>query len=271
MNDQDQNSLLQKAKFLNSIGKFKDVIDLLTHKTLKDCNDVSLYLQRGLAHLNLNILNFCIIDANNALKLDIHCGRAFFLRAAAYTRKKEYSKAFDDILQVKEILPNIEDSGELFHELESLYLEIHYNIGEEFLRIADFNNALKYYDIVLDHKSPSLELELEIKEKAARCCYAIAQDVLIGNDLVLSLKFFDRAVDLAPNNVMYYYWRGHVNERLGNIKKSLNDYRYCLVINKEHDEFNKTLNEKIIELVKKTSKIDTDERDEGVSLTVSTV
>jgi serine/threonine-protein kinase len=184
------------------------------------------YLNRGLAHFELEDYQTAMNDYNQALQINPNRADIYFNRGLSRIALGEYQEAISDFNQALKLNP--EDA--------QIYLNrgyIRMQLGDHWGSIEDFDQALRLEPsaakVFFNQMTDTLNDELSaIEDKNQQ----LAQGLIIrGNlryelgDYQAALEAFTQALSLDPNNIEAYNRRSTVRSALGDYQGAIDDLK----------------------------------------------
>ena len=211
----------------------------------------------GLAEINLVLQKYdkSMDLVNEALKIDEHLYKGYFLKGYIYKETGDTSKAISSFQTTVEVNPNYFPG---FMELGVMNQNKDNGISLDY-----YNTALKLKPndpealtdkalYLQEHKAPRKAMGIYKKLLASDSSNTIAWYntgyVYLGklNMPDSALPYFEKACQLYPKYFEAFYNKGLCNEKLGHKKEAIADYKKSLQINPQYDLAAKGL-ERLIE------------------------
>lgn len=191
------------------------------------------YLARARLNLSFNRRVNILEDLNLAIELDPTFGGAYLERAAYWVRAADYQQASEDLQVVRDLLPEsalgyliqaqvdlgLGDSQDALQNAFQAYqrditlLPAYLVLGRAYLVNEQPEKAVEYLNVYMLY---------EKEDPEAWTLLGRAQFHL-GEDFVAALEAFDTAIDLDPEFVEAYLYRGLTNLALDQGQDAVND------------------------------------------------
>lgn len=232
------NVLMGKNDFQQAVQKYTEAI-------ASSPSIAVIYVNRGLAYLQLSNLQEALSDAEKALTLletgqnpPVHSALAYQVKGMVFQNQKNYKVALECFSKAIEIDPR---NGKLWNSRGGIY----FNTKEYDKALKDFDKAIELDNSLAMFYSNRASIKLELKDvDAALLDLNEALKLDDANPLVYytrgnaysklskldeALKDYDRAISLRPTSA-YYYGRGRIYLVLGKYELSVKDNSEALLL-----------------------------------------
>ena len=175
-----------------------------TQAITQDPNYTDAYLARGKAYWQKGQKDLALADYEEALKLDAKNGEAYYRRAVLFFERGKTEAALEDVNRAIAIYPTYQDAY-LLRAYIYLYKKEAYQLA-----IDDYNRlaGLRPDDARVYGERGSAYNKLNKNE--------------------LALADLNKAIQLQPQEVFFYYGRSHIYGCQGRYAESIADSRYCM-------------------------------------------
>lgn len=180
---------IEKAVTASIASKYNVAHDFLEESRTLSGEYESTLFKLGKNYVRRKMHNEAINSLTRAIELNSEDSDYYYWRSKAYTYEKEYEKAKDDILYAYELKPYSETIIERRIYLSDVLNSEAYKLRKKYL--AD--EALEKY---------SLALELNLDNDSIY--YGLAQAYILKHDLTSALSNIKIAIEIAPNNIDHY-------------------------------------------------------------------
>jgi tetratricopeptide (TPR) repeat protein len=161
----------------------------------------------------------CISCLNDYIKTNPE-SEAIKMRGMAYYYTKQYEEAAKDFTV---FLKNNTTNRVIFYQRGLTYE----NLGKAKEAEADFDKSCEFgYDKACNHISTALGTGVEggVENRTAQDWFKIASDFVGKGDYENAVSFFNRTIELDPNMVDAYLFRGLAYRNLKKYKEAMEDY-----------------------------------------------
>jgi tetratricopeptide (TPR) repeat protein len=218
----------QQGLELAEIGNYPEAITKFTQAIAIDPQLADAYYHRGLAHFATERFDMAIADYNSSLNLDSRQIEVYFNRAAALLATNDIQGSSIDLQAILTLDPH--------------YVRAYKLWGKIYLRLGEFDRAIKYYKT-----AGKIYLDRQDKENCRLCIARIRQIEQqkiaarggITNDVFLQQvrqkiqqgKFGEALADcnwllhLDAYDPQAYYYRGNIGIQLGEYAQAKIDLR----------------------------------------------
>ncbi len=158
------------------------------------------YIQRAKYYLDREMFQKALADAHRAVNLLPHSHLAHLYRAQAFLALGQPQKAYQD--------------GDIALETDINHVPTYLTMGRIYLALNDPQTAfsmLRKYGEYADEKSAQFYSSLG------------AATYLSGRDRETALQLLDRSIDMDPDLVMAYLYRGLINLELEQVERAIED------------------------------------------------
>jgi tetratricopeptide (TPR) repeat protein len=218
--EMNTNDFSKKAEELFNMGKFEDVITLLTDKVLETQKEAELYLWRGNTWYYKEDYDNAIADYDKVIEINPNFTDVYYNRGLAWFAKKEYDKAIEDYTKVIDLKPD--------------YADVYYtDRGNAWMAKKKYDNAIADYTEAIN-KNPAFE--------NAYYCRGLAKKEK-NVDPKESKLDFEKYLELTivKNEIWAKYAKYYIEELdekikdpdLSSIKEVINDIKDKLLIKEE--------------------------------------
>ncbi|WP_088894778.1 tetratricopeptide repeat protein [Leptolyngbya ohadii] len=176
-----------------ALENYPAALEDLNHALQLDANYVDAYLNRAVVYLEMKLYQEAIQDCDRTLQLDDHSLAAYFLRSQSKFILGLHQEVIQDCDRALQL--DVDSEFVLFYYIKGsalLFLGQYRSALNEFLeefRLTPEPSSVQYYRIAL------VQYWLRMDDEA------------IAN--------FDRAIELEPQSIVAYYYRGSLRLRMG--------------------------------------------------------
>jgi len=273
---------IKKARFLSDMGQSEQALQTLEHAYILDNQEIEMHLLKaeifaGMQRYNesIEILNNCLVFADNFEKLDILCSLAdihesfFAPRQAFEALKKALYIAPGNIEILERInfcvddLKNFEESINLHKEiidLEPYSYHAWFNLGQAYAAIKLFEKAIDAYSYCLAIKenfyhglmesgecfyelkqySKALEFYLDaakIERPDEDLNYSIGFTHYHLGNLGKAIYYFKKTISIDPTFQDAYFQLGRINQQQGLHEVALKCYKKAINFEEDNVEY----------------------------------
>lgn len=176
-----------------------DLNHLLKIPLLDAATKAEAYTARGEISRDQNDLNAAMADYNAAIRAAPDGAQAYYDRGLIYLAQGEYDKSLKDLNQVASIAPK--------------YIPTYYYLGVLNNQAKQYADAVKHFDTYLQAVTDNFQ------------AYAGRADAYIQQEMYQQgLADLNQALKVEPRAANLYLQRGMVQQKLGAVQASANDY-----------------------------------------------
>ena len=203
--------LKEGAIVLSKLEDFEAAIENYNKLIELDPSNTDAFLNRG--NFKMKILDYkgAIDDFSSAISLDDQLAEAYFNRGKSYGNTKVFEKAIDDFSKASELNYKVSSAN--------------YNSGLASLQLNQPDKAKKYLNNCIKSDSES--------KHSANAYHLLGVMEMMQNRNEKALSYFNRSLELDPENIDAYYNRGIAYGLLLKPQEALNDLNKCLHLGKK--------------------------------------
>jgi tetratricopeptide (TPR) repeat protein len=218
---------VSKSTLLSNSGDYSAALQHLDHSLQLDPTLVVAWMSRGTVNANLENYLAALEDFNHALQIDENYVDAYLNRAVVYLKMKSYQEAIQDCdraLQIddhslaayflrsqikfvlglhQEVIQDCDRALQL--DIDSEFVLFHYIKGSALLFLGQYRSALNAF---LEEFRLTAEPSSTLYYRIALVQYWLRMD----NE---AIAHFDRSLELEPQAIVTYYYRGNLRLRMG--------------------------------------------------------
>jgi len=206
---------LAELNLLIANKEYSQALDKVSTLLGRNLDNIELLFKKAKIYVELKEFESSISLLDRCIDLYAHNSEYYCYRGYLYQKINEVDKALDDYNTAILKSPSVPD---YYHERGRLYLS---SLNDSIKAKADFNKA-----IILSPDSPdSIKYYYHRKslyEKHESYFFRSTVFEEFG-EFVNALDFYDKLIDLNPNNPDYYYERSGLLFTMGKVQESIND------------------------------------------------
>ncbi len=206
----------KKGNYSEALKDYNSAIKLVK-------NNPQYYINRGLLYKKTNSLKLALQDFEKAIELNPKYANSYRNRADVYTKLGNIEKAKQDIEIVKQLEGKIDEGlYNALNQVNSNNSNSYLDEARKQISVGNISKAMELYNKAIETDNQFADAYFERGSlKGQRM-----------GDIKGALIDFNKAIQINPDDKMYYLNRGIVHSMLKNNTKSLEDYNRALELDK---------------------------------------